>query len=257
MSGERADGAPSEWFVRSKDEALQPEISWDSASWLPAAGEAPDAVERWRRLFSSAVVDFGGVAPTAPGQPRFDLAQDRSPRELRLWLDDDHWHVVLLRPDADVDLWVEGVALQEVQRQRSGGASRSEADGVELVADEEDEGFLDPFDFQYEQLKARAQDLAVAALDRYADLFLRFGRFPTNRRDDARDSLELTVTTNAEPPIIQATSHFTGETTWLYDWDGSTEAVIEFVEDLAVQHGDWVHFERSRRGPTEWDAEPC
>jgi hypothetical protein len=72
------------------------------------------------------------------------------------------------------------------------------------------------------------------------------------------DTVNLVVADSWDPAdgthVLRLTSWYTGETRWLYGWDGHAETALSWIDDCAEVCGYWVQVERSRYGTrTPWD----
>jgi hypothetical protein len=120
----------------------------------------------------------------------------------------------------------------------------------------ETSGWIGATRYAFEPLSVQRGALIEPLLDRYAMLFIHFAALPPARTEDAKRSLSLTVPTDRSQSVVRCTSHFTGGTCWLYDWDGTDASLVQFIEDEAFNHAEWVHDDRSIAGPTPWDSDP-
>jgi hypothetical protein len=90
---------------------------------------------------------------------------------------------------------------------------------------------------------------------RFVDLWLREGRLPLHRFDEALETVELKIAPDDQTPgrwRLRLRSFYTGTTYWLYDWDRSTSAAEAWIDDVAELQGANVNEDR-RHGPTPWD----
>lgn len=170
-------GLPDAWFVvppgADGDEEADVEFDGeDPTGWAAASGEAPAVADRLLDLYSSSVEDFGGNAGQLQEGTRVDVSLDGKPRELRLSTPAGSWASLLLWSDSNVDLWIEGLALQEAQRQRAlsttstpHGSERE--DGNDTGAEQDD--VVDPDEYDY-QLLAEAQIQLVPRQATFASL---------------------------------------------------------------------------------------
>jgi hypothetical protein len=103
-------------------------------------------------------------------------------------------------------------------------------------------------------LEAEDPALADRLRRRFVDLWLREGRLPLHRFDEALETVELRVAPDETPGRwrLRLRSFYTGTTYWLYDWDRSTPAAEAWVDGVAELQGANVNEER-RYGPSDWD----
>lgn len=100
-------------------------------------------------------------------------------------------------------------------------------------------------------------DLAGRLRLRFAEVWLQQSGFLTAPLDDAARSLGLWVSgsgARGRGHMLRATSHYTGSSWWLEDWDGDEATAEAFVDRAAAAAAVEVKAENRRSGrPLEWD----
>jgi hypothetical protein len=106
-------------------------------------------------------------------------------------------------------------------------------------------------------LEREDADLTRSLKRRYAERWLLEANLPTDRVEDAIETVELKVAPDEEPGRrrLRLTSFYTRATYWLYGWDGSIDAANAFIDEAAQLQGANVKNDR-RHGPTPWDESP-
>jgi len=99
---------------------------------------------------------------------------------------------------------------------------------------------------------------ATALRQRFAGRWIQRSEFPTAPLDDAADSLGLWVSPAETSGLqtLRATSHYTGGSWWLHDWDGDYMAAQEFIDCVADAAAASVKEQSGHAGqPVEWDRD--
>jgi hypothetical protein len=189
--------------------------------WVPAEAELPDEAQQWLDVLCTARERLGGDIADLRQRIRFQLDLSSTPRVVRVLFEGKVLEYV--------PPFFEGMPFVDVILESAG-----------------------PEVCHYEPMASHYPQFTDELLDRYARRFVTEAGFPAHRIDDAKQTLELMVTTDTERPVIRATSHFTGETQWFQDWDGTLEHALSLIEEVADQNASWVDTEREY-GLTEWD----
>jgi hypothetical protein len=105
-------------------------------------------------------------------------------------------------------------------------------------------------------------DTAAALTERlaahFAPRWLQAARLPMSRLSEVPDTVEFRVAETWDPAdgtkTLRLTSWYTGETRWLYGWDGRYESAAQWIEQVVEDFGDWVLTERELYGSAPpWD----
>lgn len=243
----RSDGSCTVWTIDRPEATI----------WRPVDEESPEDAERWQQLFLSTIADLGGNADEVRSTFQLERSLDGSPREIRL-VHPFGESSLLLWEGANVDLWLQGSALDEVQRQRkprSGTVDGVDGDEAETSFDDDvDDEFVDLEQYEYVALAENHSDLATRALDRYIEILMSFARLPESAEREARSCQLLDVSVDADVNVVRWLSRVTGTTSWYDDWDGTCESLIEIAEWKALNDAEWLDDERRLHGETGWEA---
>ncbi len=114
--------------------------------------------------------------------------------------------------------------------------------------------------WRYHDLGEVAPDLAFQLVKEYGEVWLPAAELPEARLSEVRDTLKLDVAdewedAGAGTKRLRLTSWYTGETSWLHDWEGDVESAVEWIRSQAELRAVWVRYERFRYGSTFWDPE--
>jgi hypothetical protein len=105
----------------------------------------------------------------------------------------------------------------------------------------------------FRPLEETQPELAARLKHRFVDKWLVLAAIPEARRPEALQMLELKVAPDDEGRRLRISSQFSGNTRWLYQWDGQEASAVDFVEEVAEYDAGWVRDERWTYGATEWD----
>ena len=92
----------------------------------------------------------------------------------------------------------------------------------------------------------------------FAPLWLTAAQLPMTRLNEVPDTIEFRVADTWDPPdgtkTLRLTSWYTGETRWLYGWDGHYDNAAEWIDWVALDFGVWVVDEHEHYGTKlPWD----
>ena len=115
-------------------------------------------------------------------------------------------------------------------------------------------------EWRFAPLANQDDELHTLLLETYGRRWLRQAGLPEERLPEVPDTVELLVAEDWTEPAgtglltLRLTSWYTGSTYWLPGWDGSSEAAVAWIEDIADLQAGNVRFDRDRHGHTPWDV---
>jgi hypothetical protein len=113
-------------------------------------------------------------------------------------------------------------------------------------------------EWRFRPLAEQDPEAVMRLIEHFAPLWLEAARLPMHRLGEVPDTVELLVAESWNPAdgtlVLRLRSWYTGETRWLYGWDGEVDSALPWIEEVADLCGGWVEDERSHYGNrTPWD----
>ncbi|MGZ4689465.1 MAG: hypothetical protein ACXVKA_14645 [Acidimicrobiia bacterium] len=208
--------------------------------------------DRWRELFFSTIVALGGNADEIQSTIRLERSLDGMPREMRLTHRSGE-STLFLREGVNIDLWLQGEALYEMQRQRRPPVHRIPTQEEIDHLREDGDGFEDE-QYEYVPLATVDTTLASLAVDRYIKVLMSFAGLPRSLEDEVRSCVVIDVSVDPGTSDVRWLSRVSGCTSWYPEWDGTADAIIEIAEWKALNDAEWLDTERNIAGSTGWEA---